>query len=769
LAGASDIISIDAHADDETVTPGRGYILATASFVDGGTRMLPHERIAMDKPATSPDTGASRGLPSYAWWLVLCLIGLDYFSTLAYLPSIAVDEADKTAPFAALGVVVLTLFAALPVYLYVAGRSPHGYGATGLLESHVKGWTGKLLILGLLSFVATDFIVTRTLSTADASKHLIHNPHVQNGLNWVLSRKEAIHHSLPATLQGPAADGFFDWWNGQLIVTAALLVIGFGFYAFLLRGFSRWFMYLSAVVVLLFLTVNGIVIYSGLAYVWQHPDLTSTWMSIVRYGGRDVGPEELLFDLSMAVLQFPQLMLGLGGLELSLASAALLRGRPGDDPARPRGRIRSMRLVLVAAAIIMSAFLAGSVFVTTMLVPRGYLHPPRAVEVQSQSEEMPERPLDMPFDEAGELPLVPEAETRTVIEEGPARDRALAYIAHGGTLAGGVEGRELNPCFGPAFGGLYDLSTVLVLCLAGASVTISLRDLVPGYLARYGMQMHWAQRIGVILHLFNLLMLVVLVFFRASVADQQWAYAASVLVLLLSAALAVVIDLYSRLRRSAWAYLLVPPFAGIALILLSLAGLTIWKNPGGLVIAVLFLAALFITAGVSRWARSTELRFEGFTFADEESGIRWEAIRRLEFQVLVPHRPNHLSLAEKDAAIRARHRLGPDVPIIFIEAEMGDPSDFEQHPLLRITKENGLEVIHVSQCASIAHVVAAIALEFREVGRPPEIHFAWSNESPLASNLSFLLFGEGNIPWMVHALIRRAERDPALQPRVVIG
>jgi hypothetical protein len=723
----------------------------------------------MDKPATPTDTAAPRGLPSYAWWLVLGLVGLDYFSTLAYLPSIAVDEADQTATFATLGVVVLTLFAALPVYLYIAGRSTHGHGATGLLERHAHGWGGKLLILCLLSFIATDFIVTRTLSTADASKHLIHNPHVQSGLDWLIGRKDAVHHSLPAALQGSAADQFFDWWNSQLIVTVVLLILGFGLYAFLLRGFSRLFMYLSVLVVLLFLAVNGIVIYSGLVYVARHPELTSSWMNIVRYGGRDVPADELLFDLSMAVLRFPQLMLGLGGLELSLASAALVRGRPTDDPARPRGRIRSMRLVLLAAAVIMCVFLAGSVFVTSMLVPLGELHAAQEFEVEAPPGEKPEAPAEMPFDEGGEFPPESETVVRTEMRGGQARDRALAYIAHGEPLVNGVEGWEINPWFGPAFGTLYDLSTVLILCLAGASVTISLRDLVPGYLARYGMQMRWAQRVGVILHLFNLLMLFVLIYFRASVNDQQWAYATSVLVLLLSAAVAVVIDLYTRLRHSAWMYLAVPPFAAIALIFLSLTGLTIAANPGGLAIALLFLAALFVTAGVSRWARSTELRFDGFTFADEESGIRWEAIRRLEFQVLVPHCPDHRSLVEKDAEIRARHRLGPDVPIIFIEAELGDPSDFQQHPLLRVVKDNGFEVIRVSQCASIAHVLAAIALEFRAVGRPPEIHFAWSRKSPLASNLNFLLFGEGNIPWMVHALIRKAERDSARQPRVVIG
>jgi hypothetical protein len=100
----------------------------------------------MDKPAIPPSSGAVRNLPSCAWWLVLSLVGLDYHSTLAYLPSITVNAAGDMAPFAALGVVFITLLVALPVYLYVVGCSPNGPRATGLLESHVSGWGGKLLI-----------------------------------------------------------------------------------------------------------------------------------------------------------------------------------------------------------------------------------------------------------------------------------------------------------------------------------------------------------------------------------------------------------------------------------------------------------------------------------------------------------------------------------------------------------------------------------------------------------------------------------------------
>src|SRR5205814_5618406 len=107
--------------------------------------------------------------------------------------------------------------------------------------------------------------------------------------------------------------------------------------------------------------------------------------------------------------------------------------------------------------------------------------------------------------------------------------------------------------------------------------------------------------------------------------------------------------------------------------------------------------------------------------------------------------------------------------IIFVEVVLSDTSDFYHAPVMQIVQEDGLEVIRVSSCCSIAHVVASIALEFRIVGRPPEIHFGWSHESPLAANLNFLLFGEGNIPWMVRSLLQKAQPDPEKRPRVIVG
>ncbi len=701
------------------------------------------------------------------------LVGLDCISTLGYLPTLAVNGAGVMAPLAAAAVSFLILFAALPVYLYVVGRSPNGRGATGLLESHLCGWGGKLFLLLLLGFVATDFVMTRALSTADASRHLLANEYTHSGMDWLMQGKEVVHEALPEALKGDWTDRVMAWWNEQMIGATALMVLGFALYFFLLRGFTRGFLIFAGAVVALFLAVNVAVVASSLLYVARHPDYTTNWMRLVSFTSIDASPSELIGDLlKLSISYLPALVLGLSGFELSMTCAPLVRGWANDDPSQPRGRIRNARKLLIATAVVMAVLVPTSVASVKFLVPPGEL-----------------------------------------AEGGAARDRALAYIAHGGVLQtpgeavsvaapemddegdpvnefgpdvpgedrvnppletrnkaeAGLPAADVNPLFGPVFGAVYDLSAVLILFLAGASVTIGLRDLLPQYLTRYGMEMHWARNVGLLLHAFNAIVLVVVIAFHASVSHQQGAYAVSVLVLMTGAALAVFVDLRAKKKPSFLQSLALVPCAAIGLVFLFLA---IWvgvETPIGSVIALLIVAALLVSAGLSRWMRSTELRYYGFAFADEESAVRWEEIRRLEFQVLAPHRPSHLTLVEVENELRARHRLGTEVPILFIEAELGDPSDFQQHPLMQIVKEDGREIIRVTQCASIAHVLAAIALEFREIGRPPEIHFGWSEESPLVSNFNFLLWGEGNIPWLVHALVRKAEPDPARQPRVVIG
>ncbi|HSL21859.1 MAG TPA: hypothetical protein VK886_10010 [Vicinamibacterales bacterium] len=264
------------------------------------------------------------------WWRVMCLTGVDYFSTLGYQPGIAFLAAGMLSPVATLVLVLLTLCGALPVYSRVAEASPHGQGSISMLEDLLPRWRGKTFVLILLGFAATDFVITITLSAADATAHIVGNPLVP---------------------------GFFDH---PVAVTLLLLALLGGVF---LKGFKEA-IGLAVLIVGVYLFLNVVVIGWCLQEIATHPEYLSRWRAALF---TEHGNPFMMLGLSL--LLFPKLALGLSGFETGVAVMPLVQGDRSDDPQRPAGRIRNTKALLRTAALIMSVMLIGSAVATTLLIP----------------------------------------------------------------------------------------------------------------------------------------------------------------------------------------------------------------------------------------------------------------------------------------------------------------------------------------------------------------------------------------------------------------
>ncbi|MFG1604544.1 amino acid transporter [Actinoplanes sp. NPDC049265] len=265
-----------------------------------------------------------------AWWRVMCLTGVDYFSTLGYQPGIAALAAGVLSPVATLILVLVTLLGALPVYRRVAVDSPHGEGSIAMLTRLLSFWKGKLFVLVLLGFAATDFIITITLSAADATAHVDENPF------W------------PSSFQGH-----------EVIVTLVLIAL---LGAVFLKGFTEA-IGIAVGLVGVYLVLNVVVVADGLFRVLTHPSMVSDWTTALTTQHGDP-----LLVVGIALLVFPKLALGLSGFETGVAVMPHVKGQLQD-------RIRGTKRLLTTAAVIMSAFLIASSVVTTVLIPQGAFQP----------------------------------------------------------------------------------------------------------------------------------------------------------------------------------------------------------------------------------------------------------------------------------------------------------------------------------------------------------------------------------------------------------
>jgi hypothetical protein len=268
---------------------------------------------------------------TYPWYLVLWLTGVDYFSTLGYQPAIALLAAGALAVPATVALILVTVLGAVPVYMQVAARSYAGQGSIALLENLLSGWKSRIFVLILLGFAATDFVITMTLSAADAARHAIANPF--------------LHPYVGDT---------------QIKLTLSLLLmLGIVF----LMGF-REAIGLATAVAIPYLFLNVVVLLCGFWQILRHPELLAHWQLSLHAHG------DWTMVAIASALVFPRLALGLSGFETGVVVMPLVDGQEKGAPDQPpQGRIRNTRKLLLSAALIMSVLLLASGFVASLLIP----------------------------------------------------------------------------------------------------------------------------------------------------------------------------------------------------------------------------------------------------------------------------------------------------------------------------------------------------------------------------------------------------------------
>ncbi|WP_431930017.1 amino acid transporter [Nonomuraea jabiensis] len=600
----------------------------------------------------------------HSWWRVMCLTGVDYFSTLGYQPGIAALAAGLLSPLATLFLVALTLLGALPVYRRVAAESPYGQGSIAMLEKLAPQWWGKLFVLALLGFAATDFVITMTLSAADATAHILENPFVP------------------------------DFLAGQrVIVTLVLLALLGGVF---LMGFTEA-IGIAVVLVFVYLALNAVVVATALVHVLEAPQVVVDWQRALSL---DFSSPLVMIGLSLLVM--PKLALGMSGFETGVAVMPVVKGDMEQ-------RVKGTRRLLTTAALIMSVFLVFSSFVTTVLIPH------------------------QEFEEGGK-----------------ANGRALAYLAHG--------------YLGDWFGTAYDISTIAILWFAGASAMAGLINLVPRYLPRYGMAPEWTGAIRPLVLVFSAIAFAITIIFDADVDAQGGAYATGVLVLMLSAAVAVTLSAWKKRQQVAT--------AGFAIIT-AVLGYTLVDNvierPDGVKIASFFIAAIVITSLISRATRSTELRVTEVHLDSLAEQFVNDACGEIH---VIANEPNARDQAEYTDKLRetwVTHRLRSSEPVLFVEVSVPDASEFETELHVKGEERYGRKILTIESSA-VPNTLAALLLYLRErTGGVPHIYFHWTEGNPVVAMLRYLVFGGGDVPPLTREVLRQAEPDPERRPRVHVG
>jgi hypothetical protein len=386
------------------------------------------------------------------------------------------------------------------------------------------------------------------------------------------------------------------------------------------------------------------------------------------------------------------------------------KGATADE--KLASRVKNTRKLLTAAALIMSVYLLGSSFVTTVLIPAG--------EFQAGGE---------------------------------ANGRALAYLAH--------------EHLGNGFGSAYDISSILILWFAGASAMAGLINIVPRYLPSYGMAPDWSRAVRPVVLVYTAISVLITIGFNADVNAQAGAYATGILAMMVSGAIAVTISAIRKKQRRASI-----GFTILTTVMLYALAANVIEKPDGITISAFFILGIIAVSLVSRVSRTTELRVDRIEFDDTARRFISDTLAydgRINLIANRPHAGNGAEYAAKEAAQRQNNPVPGSADVIFLEIAVTDPSGFSDVLEVHGVEVDGHRILRANSPAA-PNAIAAVLLALRDcTGVRPHAYFAWSEGNPLAHLMRYLLLGRGDTAPVVREILRENEPDPDRRPGIHVG
>jgi hypothetical protein len=292
-------------------------------------------------------------------------------------------------------------------------------------------------------------------------------------------------------------------------------------------------------------------------------------------------------------------------------------------------------------------------------------------------------------------------------------------------------------------------------------------NVVPRYLPRYGMSPEWGRAIRPLVLVYTAIAFAIVIIFEASTDAQAGAYATGVLFVMTSAAVAVTLVARRRgSRRSTVGFALVTTVLAYTLVA------NVFERPDGIKIASFFIVAIIAVSLASRVRRSLELRHDHIELDEKARRFVDEASEGGEIHIIAHRRrggDEPKEYARKLEEQREYNRLPEYLPVLFLEVDVKDASEFEEVLEVMGVNVGGYKVLR-AKSSVVPNAIAAFLLYLRDqTGKTPNCYFGWTEGNPFVYVIRYILFGEGDTAPVTHEVLREAEPDLERRPVIHVG